>query len=137
MTMHALMSLFSNRTIRMPSSDALPITEPLAQHEISTEVSPIPPRPLDINLLCDRSISQREWIQQRLAYLRTFDACDLRVDQQQINATRQRVGITRPDIQYTYQGRRFYELLQASTSQQDISPVDQSLSNDSDGMIYS
>ena len=137
LTMRTLMSSFSNRSTRMPSSGVPPITEPLAQHEISTEVSSMPPRPLDINLLHDRSVSQREWIQQRLAYLRTFGACDLRVDQQQVSATRQRVGINRPDIQYTLGGQRFYEVLQSSTSQQDISSVDQSLSNDSDGTIYS
>lgn len=100
-------------------------------------VSPKPPELLKTTRPISRSATQNAWAQERVRYLQELGVRNLRVNQQQINALLRRVGITRPDIQYTYQGRRFYELLQASTSQQDISPVDQSLSNDSDGMIYS
>lgn len=35
-------------------------------------------------------------------------ATDIRVNQQQVNAAGQRVGINRPDLQYTLNGRRYY-----------------------------
>jgi RHS repeat-associated protein len=35
-------------------------------------------------------------------------ATDVRVDQQQVNAQRERVGINRPDLQYTINGQRYY-----------------------------
>jgi hypothetical protein len=35
-------------------------------------------------------------------------ATDIRVNQQQVNALGQRVGINRPDLQYTLNGRRYY-----------------------------
>jgi RHS repeat-associated protein len=35
-------------------------------------------------------------------------ATDIRVNQQQVNATGQRVGTNRPDLQYTLNGRRYY-----------------------------
>lgn len=37
-----------------------------------------------------------------------FGARDVRVNQQQVNAAGQRVGINRPDLQYTVNGQRYY-----------------------------
>lgn len=36
------------------------------------------------------------------------DASDIRVNQQQVNALGERVGINRPDLQYTVDGKRYY-----------------------------
>lgn len=51
--------------------------------------------------------SHNRALQQDLANL-SRGATDIRVNQQQVNALGQRVGINRPDLQFTLNGRRYY-----------------------------
>jgi RHS repeat-associated protein len=69
-------------------------------------VSPEAPDPLATTRSIGRA-SHNDALQNDLAQL-PRGARDIRVNQQQVNAAGERVGINRPDLQYTYKGRRTY-----------------------------
>lgn len=68
-------------------------------------VSPVAPRALVFERSIGRTSHNRA-IQEEIAGLPRA-AADIRVNQQQVNAMGQRVGINRPDLQYTLNGQRF------------------------------
>lgn len=72
-------------------------------------VSPSAPRALPLNRPVGASPSQNQFVQSRIAGLQEQGATAFRVNQQQVNINGVRVGINRPDLQYTLNGRRFYE----------------------------
>ena len=72
-------------------------------------VSPIAPRALPLNRAIGQSPTQNAHLQQRILDLQAKGATDLRVNQQQVNLLGERVGINRPDLQYTQGGKRIYE----------------------------
>ena len=63
--------------------------------------NPDPPPALDTDRPVSQSTTQNQWAQDRVDHLRQQNVRDLRVNQQQVNAQGQRVGINRPDLQYT------------------------------------
>lgn len=67
------------------------------------------PRALPLNRPVGASASQNQFVQSRIASLQGEGATAFRVNQQQINVNGVRVGINRPDLQYTLNGQRFYE----------------------------
>lgn len=69
-------------------------------------VSPNAPRPLALDRPIGRP-SHNQAVQSEIAGL-PEGAMDIRVNQQQVNALGQRVGINRPDLQYTLNGQRYY-----------------------------
>lgn len=69
-------------------------------------VNPAAPRALSLSRSIGRASHNRA-LQADLANL-PAGALDIRVNQQQVNALGQRVGINRPDLQYTLGGRRHY-----------------------------
>lgn len=83
-----------------------------------------------------RSITQNHWKDQRVAYLRSIDASEIRVDQQQVNFAEERVGINRPDIQYSHGSRRYYEEVDRSNSNRGKDHANRILANDPDGIVY-
>jgi RHS repeat-associated protein len=52
--------------------------------------------------------AQNNAVARDVAELDRMGATDIRVDQQQVNASGRRVGINRPDLQYTVNGKRYY-----------------------------
>jgi RHS repeat-associated protein len=72
-------------------------------------VSPVAPRALPLNRPIGNSATQNAHLQQRIVNLQNAGATDLRVNQQQVNLLGERVGVNRPDLQYTQAGRRVYE----------------------------
>lgn len=97
-------------------------------------VSPAPPILLDLERPISRSATQNAWAQERVRYLDRLGAEDIRVNQQQINAAGQRVGINRPDIQYTLGGQRFYEEIDTTISRRGIRHANRTLANDPTGI---
>ncbi|MDO4898247.1 MAG: hypothetical protein Q3965_02960, partial [Rothia sp. (in: high G+C Gram-positive bacteria)] len=57
---------------------------------------------------------------------------DIRIDQQQVNAAGQRVGINRPDLQYTLEGKRYYIEYDRSSSGRGPHHAARIKANDSD-----
>jgi len=69
-------------------------------------VSPVAPRALGLGRSIGRASHNQE-LQAEIAAL-PRGATGIRVNQQQVNALGQRVGINRPDLQYTLNGQRYY-----------------------------
>ncbi|WP_156160726.1 hypothetical protein [Demequina soli] len=69
-------------------------------------VSPAAPRALGLSRSIGRA-SHNQALQADIAAL-PRGATGIRVNQQQVNALGQRVGINRPDLQYTLNGQRYY-----------------------------
>jgi hypothetical protein len=59
----------------------------------------------------------------------------LRVNQQQVNISGARVGINRPDLQYTLNGKRFYEELDRLSSWRGLEHQARTLANDPKGAL--
>ena len=72
-------------------------------------VSPTAPPPLRLNRPISASPTQNAFLQNRIAGLQRLRATDIRVNQQQVDINGVRIGINRPDLQYTLAGQRFYE----------------------------
>jgi hypothetical protein len=57
-------------------------------------------------------------------------ATDVRVNQQQVNALGQRVGVNRPDLQYTLNGKRYYVEYEGQTNPRGSAHEARVLAND-------
>jgi RHS repeat-associated protein len=55
-----------------------------------------------------KNTNQNKAVQDRVAELKKKGATDIRVDQQQVDADGNHVGVNRPDLQYTLDGKRHY-----------------------------
>ena len=64
-------------------------------------VTPIPPAVKPLNRNISQSVKQNARVQRDAARLEQAGARDVRINQQQVNAAGKRVGINRPDLQYT------------------------------------
>ncbi|MBL7786823.1 MAG: hypothetical protein JNM36_13015 [Chitinophagales bacterium] len=56
-----------------------------------------------------KNVNQNTAVQARAAQVNAMGAKDIRIDQTQVNASGKQVGINRPDLQYTLNGKRYYE----------------------------
>lgn len=72
-------------------------------------MSPAAPRALPLNRPVGASATQNQFVQSRIASLKEQGATAFQVNQQQVNVNNVPVGINPPDLQYTLNGRRFYE----------------------------
>ena len=82
------------------------VTERLPQ---DIAVNPNAPRSLPTNRPIGNSPSQNAAVQKDIAAARAEGATDIRVNQQQVDAGGSRVGVNRPDLQYTTaDGKRVY-----------------------------
>nr|WP_319397160.1 RHS repeat-associated core domain-containing protein [uncultured Desulfobacter sp.] len=87
-------------------------------------VNPTPPRILPTNRPIGTSLTQNAAAQAEIRQLQQAGYTDIRVNQQQVNAAGQRVGINRPDIQATSpSGERIY--LEYDTSISNRGPLHQ------------
>lgn len=71
-------------------------------------VDPNPPIALGTNRLIGPNAAQNAQLQADIRAARSQGATDIRVNQQQVNASGERVGVNRPDLQYTLGGQRVY-----------------------------
>ena len=72
-------------------------------------VNPTAPPARALSRLIGQSPTQNAAMQADIAAARAQGATGFRVNQQQVNAASQRVGVNRPDLQYTdINGRRIY-----------------------------
>ncbi|WP_051400056.1 RHS repeat-associated core domain-containing protein [Haloechinothrix halophila] len=70
-----------------------------------------------------------------LRYARRLGARDIRVNQQQVDAGPNRVGINRPDLQYTLDGRRHYIEYEGPGAPRGLSHVRRILANDPNAVV--
>jgi hypothetical protein len=98
-------------------------------------VSPQAPERLDSNRPIGKSQTQNASLQRRIDFITQHGAADIRVNQQQVNAAGQRVGINRPDLQYTYNGVRVYEEYDTFSSSRGADHAYRILSNDPNSFV--
>lgn len=77
---------------------------------------PVPPGAKSLDRPVGLSASQNQFVQDRIKDLQGLRATDIRVNQQQVDINGTRVGINRPDLQYTLNGQRVYEEFDTSRS---------------------
>lgn len=86
------------------------------------------------NLSLDRKIGkstlQNATKDDLIAKLKEVDAQNIRVNQTQVNAAGEAVGINRPDIQFTYKGERYYVEIDAPPAGRAIPHKDRIVLND-------
>ena len=83
-----------------------------------------------------KSPSQNAFKDQLVEELEKMDARDVRVDQQQVNYTGKRVGINRPDVQWSSNGKRYYLELERPGSPRGQMHVDRIRANDPSGIAH-
>lgn len=91
-------------------------------------VNPAAPRALSLTGRSVGRASHNAEIQKILSGL--DGATDIRINQQQVNALGQRVGINRPDLQYTLGGRRYYVEIEGLANPRGAGHEARILSND-------
>jgi len=98
-------------------------------------VNPAAPKALSLDRPVGGSASQNAFVQKRIMSLQERGASDIRVNQQQVNINGTRVGVNRPDLQYTLNGRRYYEEFDIPSSTRGPGHQARILANDPDGLV--
>lgn len=98
-------------------------------------VNPNAPDPLPLNRPVGASPTQNQFVQDRIVALQGQGADDFRVNQQQVDIDGNRVGVNRPDLQYTNDSQRFYEEFDTSASNRGGPHEGRILSNDPTGNV--
>jgi len=94
------------------------------------KVNPEPPEPLPLTRPTSLSPTQNSFVQSRIRLLKANGASDFRVNQQQVDINGRRVGINRPDLQYTVDGERFYEEFETSSLENALAHEPRIMAND-------
>ncbi|NKY39205.1 hypothetical protein, partial [Cellulomonas septica] len=107
----------------------------VARNPRDMAVNPKAPDALSLKRPIGSSATQNQALQDRIDELNALGARDMRVNQQQVALNDVRVGINRPDLQYTLDGRRHYEEYDTNASNRGPEHEARILSNDPDGVV--
>lgn len=99
-------------------------------------VNPHAPRPLPLNRPIGESPTQNAFMQNRITQLQGQGATDFRVNQQQVDVNGTRVGVNRPDLQYTMNGARHYEEYDTPSSDRGPGHEARIKANDPSGTVH-
>jgi RHS repeat-associated protein len=95
------------------------------------------PKPLRIQgRTIGLSAAQNQRVQADAALAKAMGATDIRLNQWQVNASGKVVGINRPDLQYTFGGKRFYVEYDTAISTRGVDHFRRILTNDPDAEIW-
>jgi RHS repeat-associated protein len=92
------------------------------------------PNRLKLERPISKSPTQNAFKDDLVNQLKFLDAEDIRVNQQQVNAAGRRVGINRPDIQWTLDNKRYYLELETPGSRRGPGHIDRIKANDPSGV---
>jgi RHS repeat-associated protein len=98
-------------------------------------VSPTAPRPLPLSRPISNSATQNSYLQSRIVGLRNGGATDIRVNQQQVDINGVRIGVNRPDLQYSLNNARHYEEFETSSLADAVAHGPRILANDPGGVF--
>ncbi|MCG7415603.1 hypothetical protein MHK74_13730 [Microbacterium aurum] len=98
-------------------------------------VSPNAPDVRGLERPVSSSIQQNAFVQARIEQLDQMGATGMRVNQQQVNEAGQRVGINRPDLQYTLNNQRYYEEFDVPSSNRGPAHAERLIANDPNGIV--
>lgn len=93
-------------------------------------VNPIAPQALPLERTISMSASQNAALQRLIIQLKDLGATGIRVNQQQVNIDGIRVGLNRPDLQYTLNGVRHYIEFETSSIRAALQHQPRILAND-------
>src|SRR5207248_9158945 len=99
-------------------------------------VNPKAPAPLPLNRPIGQSPTQNAQLQNDIQALRARGATDMRVNQQQVNINGERVGVNRPDLQYTMNGRRNYAEYDTPASNRGLPHKERIIANDPTAKVH-
>lgn len=100
-------------------------------------VNPKAPDPLPTDRPVSNSPTQNNAAQSEVARMKQEGYQDIRVNQQQVNAARERVGVGRPDVQGTSPGGvREYHEFDRSTSTRGAGHAARAMANDPSGKVF-
>src|SRR5260370_4518186 len=123
--------IYGARELTAAIEDSLPSNRNI----LDVQVDPTPPAVLPLNRPIGGSPTQDAALQAEIAQVIAQGARDIRVNQEQVNAQGVRVGINRPDLQYTLNGRRYYVDYDTSSSMRCPIHRNRILSNDPKSLI--
>jgi hypothetical protein len=98
-------------------------------------VNPNPPAALPLTRPISSSATQNGVLQNRIAQLQQAGANLFRVNQQQVDINNIRVGINRPDLQYTLNGQRWYEEFETTSIDAAYAHMPRIMANDPFGQF--
>ena len=107
---------------------------PRVAQDINVNSTAPPPLPLNRNI--GGNAKQNQAVSDYVSTLLKLGAADIRINQQQVNIQGQRVGINRPDLQYTLNGKRVYVEWDTAPAPRAIPHGERIMANDPDGMLY-
>ena len=107
----------------------------LARSFRDVNVSSAAPQALPLNRPIGSSTSQNAAFQQHVVKIQLQGATNIRVNQQQIDLHGNRVGINRPDLQYTLNGQRYYVEYDTPSSGRGPGHMSRIMSNDPMGIV--
>ncbi len=114
-----------------PNAQPQPTLRKIPRTANDKNVNPDPPEPLSTSRPISKNAEQNKAVQRYIEALRKSEAKDIRVNQQQVNANRQRVGVNRPDLQFTdSKGKRWYIEWDTKSSNRGIPHGERILAND-------
>ncbi len=96
-----------------------------------------PTNPLGLERKIGKSALQNKTKDDLITQLEKLGAEDFRVNQTQVNAAGEAVGINRPDIQFTYNGERYYVEIDGPPADRAIPHKDRIILNDVKASDYS
>lgn len=108
-------------TDRLPEDVAVDPTPPAANAGVEGVIGTTP--------------NQAAQLEADLQHIKSLGAKDVRVNQHQVTAAGQRVGINRPDVQYTVNGQRYYIEYEQPGNPRGMEHVKRILANDPNAII--
>ncbi len=100
--------------------------------------NPSAPARLSLDRPIGKNVDQNTWLQQRIGWLREqhdVDPESVRVNQTQVDIRGNRIGLNRPDLQYTLNGQRIYEEFDTAASGRGMPHAQRILANDPSGIV--
>jgi hypothetical protein len=116
----------------------LPRGTRFARDPLDVAANPRAPRPSGRDPKSIQGVGRqtvREALLADLADAEANDAKDIRINQHQVNAAGRRVGINKPDLQYTLDGVRYYFEYDTVGSGQGPAHAVRTLANDPQGVV--
>ncbi len=98
-------------------------------------VNPKAPKPLSLARPIGLSPTQNAAMQGDIRQWKAQGAKDFRVNQHQVNAAGERVGVNRPDLQFTFGGKRYYIEYDTPVSNRGPPHRERILANDPNGVV--
>jgi len=125
----------ANNAAAVSEAEATVEAVPPARLPQDKTVNPVPPRANNGNGTVGPNANQNVQLKADIAAARAQGATDIRVNQQQVSAQGVRVGINRPDLQYTLNGTRYIVEYESSNPGRSAAHTERIGANDPNAVV--